>query len=104
MMPKRRAEGNVPEPSWDEQPVPAEPQPQSNAIQPQPAPENWNLAPLGGGGVLVQIRMINGVHFSFLPQELALQVADGLKTLAGGTSILSVPAAALSQLPPLPDR
>ena len=51
-MPKRRAEGNVPEPSWDEQPVPAEPQPQPNAIQPQPAPENWNLAPLGGGGVL----------------------------------------------------
>jgi glucose/arabinose dehydrogenase len=99
-MPKRRAEGNTPEPSWDEQPVPAEPQPQPNALQPQPLPENWNLAPLPGGGVLVQIRHLAGVHFSFMPRELALQVADGLRTIAGGSGIIAAPASALHQLPP----
>lgn len=108
-MPKRKtwkeddAVGRVPE-SWDETSVPVPPQQQPAALQPQPLAENWNLAPLPGGGVLIQIRMLNGVHFSFMPKELALQVAEGLKTLAGQTSILSVPAAALSQLPPLPER
>jgi hypothetical protein len=98
-----KKQGIVSEKSWDEtqEPVAAEPQQQPNALQPQPLPENWNLAPLPGGGVLVQIRHLAGVHFSFMPKELALQVADGLKTLAGGSGILTAPASALSQLPPL---
>ena len=80
---------------------PVAPQPQ---IQPSPLPEQWNVAKCRVGAtdlVMVVITSPNGQHFSFIPLDMAKQVAAMITQAATGIALAG--SGVLQQLPPPPD-